>query len=133
MVHLSDIGTTTSNTFSQAAGEDDSNDFTSSNPQSNSSNYGEVAVELIIEQREAALVVNLLSVNRYLPTTLYVLSLAARVRNSSSQLSHIHPVFVRANSTAVQVILDKVPGCGDALETLLAIVFLAFLHILGDL
>ena len=102
------------------------------NPKLTSHN-GQVAVELIIEQCEAALREHLLSIHRCLSTSLFMPYLAAGVRNSSSQLSHILPVCIGVDATAVQALLDQVPGGSDAIIALLVIVFLALFHILADL
>lgn len=88
------------------------------------SDYGEVIIKLSIEESEASFAKDSFWINiRSLATPLNFTSLAAGVWDSTIlEEGHVFPISIILDSTAVQVLLDQVPGGGHALVALSPVV-----------
>ena len=120
------------NPSAKTASKNNGNNFYNSNTKSNGTNDSKIAFELIAEQGEAAQGENSRRVNRSFSTTLIII--AAGVRNPSIRKPvHLLPVTIVLYSTARELILNQVPGCGDSFKPHSSVVLDTILHVLGDL
>merc|ERR1719370_120343 len=131
----SDILRCIAHPLSKATSKEDDGQLNGSHTQSNSSNNGDIVNELGLEEAVATILELLHS--RVLATVSSLSSNTAAVGNLTIRESVVPftgPVSGTLNTTAVQLVLDNVPGVGDPIVlSAVAVVLHSRIHVLHNL